>query len=91
MKIITDQEHGSSCLDIVHNIRLGALSKFRYNPRAVKSQKQAFKYIDNFVDEAIALRSSNLALKGDVSSKYTFLHTSWPKRLVIDRSCVIKF
>ncbi|KAF8848456.1 cytochrome P450 [Acephala macrosclerotiorum] len=75
---ITDAEfvesYTYSCLDIVHNIRLGALSKFRYNPQAIQSQKRAFAYIDRFVDEALALRNSQKASGPEETSQYIFLH-----------------
>ncbi|KUJ19721.1 n-alkane-inducible cytochrome P450 [Mollisia scopiformis] len=63
-----------ACLDIVHNIRLGALSKLRYSPKAKQAQKRAFAYIDRFVDEALALRNSSKSSRADETSKYIFLN-----------------
>jgi cytochrome P450 len=72
---ISDADFVSSytyaCLDAVHNIRLGALSKLRYNPRAIQSQKRAHAYIDRFVDKALELRNST---KLDTTSQYIFLN-----------------
>jgi cytochrome P450 len=64
----------SACVDIVHDIRLGALSKLRYNPLAAKSQKTAFAYIDRFVDEALSLRQSQTFTEKQQSSQYIFLN-----------------
>jgi cytochrome P450 len=64
----------SACVDIVHDIRLGVLSKLRYNPRAVKAQKTAFVYIDRFVDEALTLRRSQKFSESKQSSQYIFLN-----------------
>jgi cytochrome P450 len=72
---ISDTDFVSSytyaCLDAVHNIRLGALSKLRYSPRAIQAQKKAHAYIDRFVDEALELRNST---KLDTTSQYIFLN-----------------
>jgi cytochrome P450 len=74
---ISDADFVSSytyaCLDAVHNIRLGALSKLRYNPLAIRAQKRAHAYIDRFVDEALELRNSN-STKLDTASQYIFLN-----------------
>jgi cytochrome P450 len=74
---ISDADFVSSytyaCLDAVHNIRLGALSKLRYNPRAIRAQTRAHAYIDRFVDEALELRNSN-STKLDTTSQYIFLN-----------------
>jgi hypothetical protein len=64
----------SACVDIVHDIRLGVLSKLRYNPRAVKAQKTAFVYIDRFVDEALTLRRSQKFPDSKQGSQYIFLN-----------------
>jgi len=64
----------SACVDIVHDIRLGALSKLRYNPLAAKAQKTAFAYIDRFVDEALSLRQSQTFAEKQQSSQYIFLN-----------------
>jgi cytochrome P450 len=64
----------SACVDIVHDIRLGVLSKLRYNPHAVKAQKTAFVYIDRFVDEALTLRRSQKFSESKQNSQYIFLN-----------------
>ncbi|PMD48008.1 cytochrome P450 [Hyaloscypha variabilis F] len=75
---ITDAEFVSSytysCLNIVHDIRLGALSKFHYSPSAKRAQKRAFAYIDRFVDQALALRASAKSSKPGGDSQYVFLN-----------------
>jgi cytochrome P450 len=64
----------SACVDIVHDIRLGVLSKLRYNPLAAKAQKTAFAYIDRFVDEALTLRQSQTFAEKQQNSQYIFLN-----------------
>lgn len=64
----------SSCLNIVNDIRLGALAKLHYNPKAIRAQKHAFTYIDRFVDEALALRKSAKYSESNGNSQYIFLN-----------------
>ncbi|PMD60119.1 cytochrome P450 alkane hydroxylase-like protein [Hyaloscypha bicolor E] len=63
-----------SCINIVHDIRLGALSKLHYNPEAKKAQQRTFAYIDRFVDEALALRKSTKSSESEENSQYIFLN-----------------
>jgi cytochrome P450 len=65
-----------ACIDAVHNVRLGALSKLRYNGRANRAQKRAHAYIDLFVDKALELRKSIKLDEEDPtpSSQYIFLN-----------------
>jgi cytochrome P450 len=63
-----------ACLDAVHDIRLGALAKLRYNPRAKRAQKLAFAYIDHFVDEALGIRNSVKLDHENETSRYVFLN-----------------
>jgi cytochrome P450 len=58
----------------VHNIRLGALSKLRYSPKAARAQKRAFSFVDRFVDEALAMRNASKGSKSEETSQYIFLN-----------------
>ncbi|KAE9377405.1 cytochrome P450 alkane hydroxylase-like protein [Stipitochalara longipes BDJ] len=75
---ITDAEfvdsYTSSCINIVHDIRLGALSKLHYSPSTKRAQNRAFAYIDRFVDEALALRTAQKYSKVNSESQYVFLN-----------------
>lgn len=40
-------------LEASHNVRLGPLARFRYNPAATRAQKTVFKYVDHYIDVAL--------------------------------------
>jgi len=43
-----------------HNVRLGPLARFYYNPKANKARKTVFKWVDHYIDVALdSLKSKN--------------------------------
>lgn len=63
-------------LEASHNIRLGPLARFRYNPAANRAQKAIFTYVDHYIDVAIDVLKKNgngTISKEDDSRPYIFL------------------
>jgi cytochrome P450 len=75
---VTDRDFVKSftaaCAEAVYKIRLGSLQVFRYSRSADQAKREAWAYIDRFVDQALEMRENgDHCFKSDGGAPYIFL------------------
>lgn len=73
-------------LEASHNVRLGPLARFRYNPAAQKARKTVFTYVDHYIDVALdALKNREKSTISEEKNARPYIFLEEIAKLTTDR------